>query len=197
MELKVTSSVKLDMSAVGLDGFALEHDLAGDVALRIVIVLALDVDDPAGCDSMALTASGASLMATQSTYSSVASISARNSALKTGRPGPLLTKRSAVTVTISDIAELAGGLEMADMAEMQQIEGAVRLNDDPPGMPRLLGNGGKLRHSADLVTRTAGSPDPRRTDQLGDFGIHLDSRSAAGRVHAPSLLLSQSLCSQP
>src|SRR5580693_2389428 len=51
--------------------------------------------------SMALTASAESLMATQSTYSSVASISARNSALNTGRPGPLLTKRSAVTVTIS------------------------------------------------------------------------------------------------
>src|SRR5580704_9431590 len=51
--------------------------------------------------SMALTASAASLMATQSTYSRVASISARNSALNTGRPGPLLTKRSAVTVTIS------------------------------------------------------------------------------------------------
>src|SRR6202451_891454 len=51
--------------------------------------------------SMALTASAASLMATQSTYSSVASISARNSALNTGRPGPLLTNRSAVTVTIS------------------------------------------------------------------------------------------------
>src|SRR5580692_6448163 len=50
--------------------------------------------------SMALTASAASLIATQSTYSSVASISARNSALNTGRPGPLLTKRSAVTVTI-------------------------------------------------------------------------------------------------
>src|ERR1700719_2024609 len=51
--------------------------------------------------SIALTASAASLMATQSTYASVASISARNSALNTGRPGPLLTKRSAVTVTIS------------------------------------------------------------------------------------------------
>src|ERR1700722_1350251 len=51
--------------------------------------------------SMALTASAESLMATQSTYSRVASISARNSALNTGRPGPLLTKRSAVTVTIS------------------------------------------------------------------------------------------------
>src|SRR6202045_2017525 len=50
--------------------------------------------------SMALTASAESLMATQSTYSRVASISARNSALNTGRPGPLLTKRSAVTVTI-------------------------------------------------------------------------------------------------
>src|SRR5258708_1135454 len=51
--------------------------------------------------SIALTASAASLMATQSTCSSVASISARSSALNTGRPGPLLTKRSAVTVTIS------------------------------------------------------------------------------------------------
>ena len=51
--------------------------------------------------SIALTASAASLMATQSTYSSVASISARSSALKTGRPGPLLTKWSAVTVTIN------------------------------------------------------------------------------------------------
>src|ERR1700674_826673 len=50
--------------------------------------------------SIALTASAASLMASQSTYSRVASISARNSALNTGRPGPLLTKRSAVTVTI-------------------------------------------------------------------------------------------------
>src|SRR5580704_16372982 len=44
--------------------------------------------------SIALTASAASLMATQSTYSSVASISARNSALNTGRPGPLLTNRT-------------------------------------------------------------------------------------------------------
>src|ERR1700692_400406 len=58
--------------------------------------------------SMALTASAASLMATQSTYSSVASISARSSALNTGRPGPLLTKRSAVTVTISTSPSLRG-----------------------------------------------------------------------------------------
>src|ERR1700730_3673599 len=50
--------------------------------------------------SMALTASAESLTATQSTYSSVASISARKSPLNTGRPGPLLTKRSAVTVTM-------------------------------------------------------------------------------------------------
>src|ERR1700722_14322447 len=51
--------------------------------------------------SMALTASAEALMATQSTYSRVATISPRNSAWNTGRPGPLLTKRSAVTVTIS------------------------------------------------------------------------------------------------
>ena len=128
----------MDASAVRLDRVALERDLAGDVALRVLIVLALDVDRLGRMRSIALTASAASLMATQSTYSSVASISARSSALNTGRPGPLLTKRSAVTVTIEHVAKLAGGFEMADMAEMQQVEGAVRLHDCLAGAPCLL-----------------------------------------------------------
>src|SRR6185295_15376502 len=48
---------------------------------------------------MASTAVGWSLRTTQSTYSSAASVSARRRSLKTGRPGPLLTKRSGVIVT--------------------------------------------------------------------------------------------------
>src|ERR1700722_12828549 len=51
--------------------------------------------------AIAPTASGSGLIATRSTYCRLASISARRFSGKAGRPGPLLTKRSAVTVTTS------------------------------------------------------------------------------------------------
>ena len=48
---------------------------------------------------MASVAVGHALIATKSTHSSAAIDSARSRSLKTGRPGPLCTKRSGVTVT--------------------------------------------------------------------------------------------------
>jgi len=88
----------------------------------------------------------------------VASISARNSALNTGRPGPLLTKRSAVTVNDQHVAELAGGFEMADVAEMQEIERAVRLDHGLAGAPACLAGRRDLGQGRTLSRGLGGRP---------------------------------------
>ena len=88
---------------------------------------------------IALTASGASLIATQSTYSSVASISAR-SARGEHRPArPLVDEVVGRDGDDQHVAELARRLEMTHVAEMQQVERAVRLHHAAAGLAQLRG----------------------------------------------------------
>ena len=104
-------------------------------------------------NSIAGTASAASLIPTQSTYSSEASISARNSCGNIGRPGPLLTKPSAVIVTISTSPSALGGFEVPDVAEMEQVEGAVRVNDRFARRAELGGDAGEIGYGRNLAAR--------------------------------------------
>ena len=66
------------------------------------------------------------------------------------------------------IAELAGRFEVAHMAEMQQIECAVRLDDGLPGAARLLADRGDLVERSDLFARAGRAADRRLPDQLCD-----------------------------
>ncbi len=103
--------------------------------------------------SMALTASAASLMAQFRVEH---------------RPSrPLVDVAVGGDGDDQHVAEPAGGLQMADMAEVQEVERAVRLDDGLAGAAALLAHGGDVGQGPDLVAR-AGGPAGPRPDQLGD-----------------------------
>ena len=118
--------------------------------------------------SIALTASAASLIATQSTYSSVASISARNSPLNTGRSRPLVDEAICGDRNDEHVAKFAGGLQVTNMAQVEEIECSVRLYDDLTGAAALFTDRSDFRHGPDLVPRAYRAVDARLADQLCD-----------------------------
>ena len=104
--------------------------------------------------SIVFTASAASLIATQSTYSSVASISRAHFGVEHRPAGPLVDEAVRRDGDDQDVAELARGFQMTDMPEVKKIERAVSLNDDLAAGASLLGDPAKLVQRPHLVART-------------------------------------------
>ena len=67
------------------------------------------------------------------------------------------------------VAEFARGLQMADMAEMQEIKGAVRLNDGLAGGAQLLARSAAISSSVRTLSRgLIAAVDARLAAQLCD-----------------------------
>src|SRR5208282_415886 len=70
------------------------------------------------------------------------------------------------------VAQLTGGLEMAHVSEMQQIESAVSLHDGLAGAPTLIGYCGDFGQASDLIAWAGRSAKRRPADQLCDASVH-------------------------
>ena len=103
--------------------------------------------------SIALTASGASLIATQSTYCQRRQHFGAQHLVEHRTARALVDEAVGGDGDDQHVAELAGGFEMADMAEMQQIECPCACTTVLPACAQLLRDGGDLGERADLVAR--------------------------------------------
>src|SRR5579862_8558937 len=110
--------------AVSLDCIALERNLAGYVALRILIVLAFDVDrrpdalDGAHCISRVIDGDPINIFERSQHFGAQFRIEHRAA-------GTLVDETVGGDGDDQHVAELTGGFEMAHVAEMQEIERAV------------------------------------------------------------------------
>ena len=111
-----------------LDRLALKRDLAGDVALRILIVLTLDVDARPDkldrADGVGRIIDGDPIDIFERRQHLGAQLGVEH------RPaGPLVDEAVGSHGHDQHVAELAGGFEMAHVAEMEEVERAVGLHD--------------------------------------------------------------------
>src|SRR5580704_11994106 len=158
---------EMDAPAIGLDRIAFKRNLAGDVALRVLVVLALDVDR--GSDTL------------DGTY--------RISGVVDGNPinifkrgqhlGAQLGVKHRASGTFVDetvggdgddqhVAELASGLEMTHVTKMQEIKRPVRLDYGLAGAPALLAGRRDLGQGPDLFARALRTAGRRLVAQFYD-----------------------------
>ena len=164
-------------AAMRFDRAAFNRDLACDVALRILIVLPLDVD--AGADFLDRVHGVGGVI-----DCNPIDIFERRQHFRTHLGIEDRPARSFVDETVrrdgndKNVAKLARGLQMANVPEMKKIESAVRLNDDFAAGARLVGDPAKFIQRPHLVAR----PVHRRSwlaVQFCDVGF---------QVPAPSVL---------
>ena len=82
--------------------------------------------------------------------------------------GPLVDETVGRHGDDQHVAELAGGFEMAHMAEMKQIERAMGLDDGLAGAAQSARRSPRPRRGPDLLARACRTADWRLPDQLCD-----------------------------
>jgi hypothetical protein len=154
---------KGEMPAMLLDGIALGRDLAGDVARRVLIILALDVDHrPYRRDR--------THRVRRRVDRDPIDIFERGQHFRPQRfvehrpPRPLVDKPVGGDRYHQHVAEAAGGFEVAHVPQMQEIEGAVRLYDRPARVAEVTRDCAELVDRAHLV---AGAFDLREVESAG------------------------------
>ena len=144
---------EVDAAAASLHRLALEHDLAGDVALRVHVVLTLDVNAGADCPE---DVDGIGRLVDRHPIDigeRCKHLSAQ--ALREHWPaGPLVDEAVRRDRDHQDVAQFARRLEVADMAHVEKVEGAVRVDDGLAGPLEARGDLGQLVERPHLVSRS-------------------------------------------
>ena len=155
----------MDAPAIGLDRIAFERNLAGDVALRVLVVLALDVDRGPdaldGAHRIGGVVDGDPIDIFERGQHLGAQFGVEHRAA-----GTLVDETVGGDGDDQHVAELAGGFEMADVAEMQEIERTVGLDHGLAGAPALLAGGRDLGQGPHLAARAWRPADRRLRDQF-------------------------------
>ena len=136
-----------------LDRVALERDLAGDVAFRVLVVLALDVD--AGPDNLdradrvgrVIDRHPIDVLQRRQHFGAQFGVEDRSART-------LVDEAVGGNGNDQHVAEPARRFEMAHMAEMQEIERAVRLHDGLAELAKLRRDLRYLFEGAHLVARS-------------------------------------------
>jgi hypothetical protein len=119
---------EVDAAAASLHRLALEHDLAGDVALGVHVVLTLDVNAGADClqhvDGIGRLVDRHPIDVGQRCQHLGAQALREH-----GPAGPLVDEAVRRNGDHQDVAQFSRRLEVADMAHMEKVEGAVRVHD--------------------------------------------------------------------
>ena len=157
----------MDAPAVGLDRVALERNLAGDVALRVLVVLALDVDRRSDALDGAHRVGGVVDGDPIDIFKRGQHLGAQFG-VKHRASGTLVDETVGGDGDDQHVAELASGLEMTHVTEMQEIERPVRLDYGLAGAPALLAGRRDLGQGPDLFARALRTAGRRLVDQFYD-----------------------------
>ena len=158
---------KMDFAAVRLDRVTLERDLAGNVALRILVILTLDINRWADALDSADGVGGIvdrhpiDIFERRKHLGPQLAIEHRPSR-------PLVDEAICSDRNDEHVAKFAGGLQVTNMAQVEEIECSVRLYDDLTGAAALFTDRSDFRHGPDLVPRAYRAVDARLADQLCD-----------------------------
>src|SRR6516162_3860799 len=158
------------MSAMLLDGIALGGDLAGDVARRVLIILALDVDHR-------LYRRDRTDRVRRRVDRDPVDIFERGQHL---RPQPFVEHRPSRSLVDKSVGgnrhdqhvpQASGRFEMAHMPEVQKVEGAVRLDYGPAAVAQMTRDPTELVDRAYLVTRAFDLREVESARPDTDFGF--------------------------
>src|SRR6516225_5347585 len=161
---------KGEVPAMLLDGIALGRDLAGDVARRVLIILALDVD-------YRLYRRDRTHRVRRRVDRDPIDIFERGQHLC---PQPFVEhrpSRSLVDKSVGGdrhdqhVAQASGRFEMAHMPEVQEVEGAVRLDYGPAAVAQMTRDPAELVDRAYLVTRAFDLREVESARPDTDFGF--------------------------
>ena len=150
---------EMDAPAIGLDRIAFKRDLAGDVALRVLVVLALDVDRGSDALDGAYRIGGVVDGDPIDIFERGQHLGAQFG-VEHRTAGTLVDETVGGDSDDQHVAELASGLEMTHVTEMQEIERPVRLDDGLAGAPALLAGRRDLGQGPDLFPRALRTADP-------------------------------------
>ena len=162
---------EMDPAAMRLDRVALERDLACDVALRILVVLPLDID--AGPDLLDRVHGIGGVIDRDPI-----DVFERRQHLRAhfgieDRPaGSFVDEAIRRDGDDKDVAELACGFQMTNVPEVKQVESAMSLNDHFAAGTSLVGDPAKLLQRPHLVARTV-HRRRRLAVQLCDVGFQV------------------------
>ena len=139
------------------------RDLAGDVARRVLVILALDVDfwpdrrDRANRVRRRVDGHPIDIFERGQHF--------RPQRFVEHRPArPFVDEAVGGNGHDEHVAEAARRLEMAHMAEVEEIEAAMRLHHRHPRLPVMIGDRSQLFDRSNLVTSIL---DPRRMEAAG------------------------------